>query len=386
MTDDSSGDAVLIDEVDGTIYPLDVPRWRSDTGNTLRVSDLPGISRNRIDHSERSIWRYRAALPLIVPDPVSLGEGCTPLVRRQFRGNDVWFKLDWMMPTGSFKDRGASVMISILRQQGVRELVEDSSGNGGAAIAAYGAAAGLKTHILAPTGTEASKIGQIAALNGQIRLIPGPREATGAAALAMAETVFYASHNWHPFFIQGTKTLGYELWEDLGFRAPDNIVIPTGAGSNVLGCDLAFRELLAASEIERLPRLFVVQPANCASIVAAVTAGADDHVNCRIAPTIAEGTAIRRPIRIKAVLAAIRRSCGGAVSVSEDSIRSAALALAGDGLFVEPTSAIAACGFELLCRGGAIDERQTTAVILTGSGLKAPSFYQVTQESGSSGA
>jgi threonine synthase len=371
-----SGAASLIDEVGGGLYPITEARWCSDQRTSIRVSDLPGITRDQIDRSERSLWRYRAAMPVVLSRPVSLGEGCTPLVARPFHGHEALFKLEWFAPSGSFKDRGVSVMMSLLRRQGVTEVVEDSSGNGGAAVAAYGAAAGMKVHILAPDSTSPAKIAQIGAYGAEVHLIPGPREATEAAALEMAEQVFYASHNWHPFFLQGTKTLGYELWEDLGFRAPDNIIIPTGAGSNVLGCDLAFRELLAAGEVDRLPRLFVGQPANCAPIDAAFRAGADAWIETEFAPTIAEGTAIKKPLRMEAVLAAIRRSNGGTIAISEEGIRAAARDLARGGLFAEPTSATAAAAFDGLLANGSITPDQATVVVLTGGGLKATGFYQ----------
>ncbi len=375
-----SAQATLCDELGRRHYPISEPRWCSDERTSLQVSDLAGITRDAIDGSERSLWRYRAAFPIDLQRPVSLGEGCTPLIRRAFRGHDALFKLEWFAPTGSFKDRGATVMLSLLRQQGVAEVVEDSSGNGGAAVAAYGAAVGMKVHILAPDSTSPAKIAQIGAYGAEVHLIPGPREATAAAALEMADRVFYASHNWHPFFLQGTKTLGYELWEDLGFRVPDNIIIPTGAGSNVLGCDLAFRELLAAGEIDRLPRLFVAQPVNCAPIDAAFRAGADGQVETEFAPTIAEGTAIKTPLRMKALLAAIRRSRGGTIAIPEAGIRAAARELARGGLFAEPTSSTAAAAFDGLLANGAIRANQTTVVILTGGGLKAASFYQAELE------
>lgn len=371
-----SGAAHLLDEIGGETYPIDAPRWCSDARRSLRVSDLPGITRERIDRNTRSLWRYRAAFPVEMADPISLGEGCTPLTPRVFRGHQALFKLEWFAPSGSFKDRGASVMLSLLRQQGVAEVAEDSSGNGGAAVAAYGAAAGMKVHILAPESTSPAKIAQIGAYGAQVHLIPGPREATEAAALEMSERVFYASHNWHPFFLQGTKTLGYELWEDLGFRVPDNIIIPTGAGSSVLGCDLAFRELMAAGETDRMPRLFVAQPANCAPIDAAFRAQAEGHVETDFAPTIAEGTAIKRPLRMPALLSAIRRSNGGTIAIPEEGIRTAALDLARAGLFAEPTSATAAAALDGLINRGDIAPDEVTVVVLTGGGLKAAGFYE----------
>jgi threonine synthase len=206
-------------------------------------------------------------------------------------------------------------------------------------------------------------------------LVPGEREATSAAALKMATEIFYASHNWHPFFLQGTKTIGYEIWEDLGYRIPDNIIIPASAGSSLLGCYIAFRELIASGEAEHMPRLFVSQPANCAPLHASFQADANDFVPTDYRPTIAEGTAIKRPIRLKEMLHALRDTNGGTVAIEESEIIEASLNLARQGLFVEPTSAHAAAAFTKLSIGNQISENEETVVILTGTGLKATAFY-----------
>ncbi len=369
-------EVALIDEITGTRYPINDVRWRSEFGNPLSISDLGGINRMEIDQKSRSLWRYISSLPIIIEHPVSLGEGCTPLVNREFRGHKVSYKLEWFAPTGSFKDRGASVMLSVLKQQGIKDIVEDSSGNGGAAIAAYGAAAGIAVNILAPEETSASKIAQIKSYGAKVHLVPGPREAASEAALGMAKDIFYASHNWHPFFLQGTKSLGYEIWEDMDFCVPDNIVVPTGAGSNILGCFMAFSELLRAGEIKKIPRLFAVQPANCAPLDMAFRTDRRDFDSIPFLPTIAEGTAIKKPIRIKGLLIALRNSKGGTVAVLEEEISKASLDLARDGLYAEPTSAMAAAGFEKLLISGIIKEWENTVVILTGCGLKTTDFYQ----------
>ena len=368
-------DAAYIDLVSGDTYPLDQPIWCSPAGNPLMLTDLPGIRRDQIDAETRSIWRYRRALPLEVDAPVTMGEGCTPLHRGEFDGVACNFKLEWFSPTGSFKDRGASVLVSILRQQGITHILEDSSGNGGAAIAGYGAAAGIKVKVLVPETTSPAKVAQARAYGAEIELIPGPREATEAAAITQAAEIFYASHNWHPFFLQGTKTLGYEIWEDLNFTVPNNIVIPASAGSNLLGCYLAFKELMASGETTRLPRLFVSQPANCAPLHASFQAGSDDFVETEFGMTIAEGTAIKRPIRFKQMLDVVRESSGGTVAVAEEDIARAALNLASAGIYTEPTSAHAAAGFTQLIASGQIDAAEETVVILTGTGLKATPFY-----------
>jgi threonine synthase len=305
-----------------------------------------------------------------------MGEGCTPLVAANFANSQCLFKLEWFSPTGSFKDRGTSVMLSMLRQQGVSSVLEDSSGNGGASVAGYGAAGDIRVKVLVPASTSAAKIVQIRAYGAEVELIPGPREATEAAAISQSSQIFYASHNWHPFFLQGTKTLGYELWEDLAFTAPDNIIIPVGAGSNLLGCHIAFEELKSSGELTRTPRLFASQPANCAPLHASFQAGSDDYLECEFHPTIAEGTAIKRPIRLPELLHAIRASNGGTVAVDEAQIAQASIALARQGLYVEPTCAHAAAAFSTLIENGTISKTDKTVVILTGTGLKTTPFYQ----------
>ncbi len=361
--------ASYLDPATGACFPLDQPRWCSDARTPLLLTPLPGIRRGAIDASTRSLWRYRAALPFPVGAPISMGEGCTPLLRRHVRGVEIGLKCEWFMPTGSFKDRGASVMLSMLRQQGVRAVLEDSSGNGGAAVAAYAAAGGMQATIMAPASTSPAKTVQMRAHGAAVELIPGDRQATSDAAVARSSAIFYASHNWQPFFLQGTKTLAYELWEDLGFRAPDNVIVPCGAGSNVLGCEIGFAELQRAGEIDTVPRLFAAQPANCGPIAAAFLAG--EPVETPVLPTIAEGTAIAKPIRLREVLGALRETGGGAVLLSEAEIMAATRELAQGGVYVEPTSAQVAAAFGRLLASGAITPEQTTILVLTGSGLKA---------------
>jgi threonine synthase len=285
----------------------------------------------------------------------------------------VWFKLESQMPTGSFKDRGTAVMLSHLVAVGVGAIHEDSSGNAGASTATYAAAAGLACTIYVPAAAPRGKIVQIAASGAAVRAIPGTRQEVSEAALAASERgdSFYASHNWQPFFIEGTKTLAYELWEQLGFRAPDAIVVPTGYGSNILGLDRGFDELLRRGEIARQPRLFAVQAANCAALDSAWRAGADDFVPFAPRATIADGIAAAHPVRTREVLAALRRSGGGVVAVPEADIAPALVALGRIGLFVEPTAATAAAALSQLIAAGMIAPHDTVVAVLTGHGLKA---------------
>ena len=364
-------DVAYLDPRSGATFPIDTPRWCGDNHAPLLLTPLPGITRDQIDRDERSLWRYRAAFPIAVADPISMGEGCTPLVARRIGGAEVLVKCEWFMPTGSFKDRGASVMLSVLRQQGITDVLEDSSGNGGAAVSCYAAAGGMRATIMAPTSTSPAKTVQMRAHGATVELIPGSRQATSDAAVARASQTFYASHNWQPFFLQGTKTLAYELWEDLGFRAPDNVIVPCGAGSNVLGCEIGFSELLRAGEITAMPRIFAAQPENCGPIAAAFLAGSDVMLDRPVKPTIAEGTAIAQPLRLRECLGTLRETNGGAVLLSEREIGAAMLDLASMGIYVEPTCAQAAAAFSRLLASGAITPDQTTVIVMTGSGLKA---------------
>ena len=233
------------------------------------------------------------------------------------------------------------------------------------------AAGGLRATIMAPASTSPAKTVQMRAHGANVELIPGTRQDTSDAAVARSASLFYASHAWHPFFLHGTKTLAYELWEDLHYRAPDNVIVPCGGGSNVLGCEIGFSELARAGQIERLPHIFAAQPANCAPIAAAFLAGADTPVATPISPTIAEGTAIAAPIRLREVLGALRATGGGAVMLTEQEIVAATLELAAAGIYVEPTSAQALAAHRRLLASGAISPEQTTVLVLTGSGLKA---------------
>lgn len=360
-----------IDERNDLSYDINELRWCSDKLAPLMITPLPGISRDDIDTRHRSLWRYQAALPVAIERPISLGEGCTPLVSKRWNNTDVLFKLEWFNPTSSFKDRGASVMVSFLAQLGVKKLIEDSSGNGGAAIAAFSAAAGIQARILAPDSTSPAKLLQSRAFGAEVQGVPGSRQDTEDEALRQSKEIFYASHNWHPFFLQGTKSLAYEIWEDLGFKAPDNIIIPTGAGSNVLGCDIGFGELLAAGQIKKLPKLLIAQPANCAPIDATFKANSDELVPTIYEKTIAEGTAIRHPVRLKELLRAIRRSQGDTVAISEQEIINAVRKLTAMGFYAEPTSATVAAAVDAFMQRGTIKPGETTIVILTGSGLKS---------------
>ncbi len=342
--------------------------WRCTCGGPLDLPARSGFSRDLIDAAEPSLWRYRAGLwGLGVPQRTWFGEGLTPLVKRPWAGLSLRFKVEGMMPTGSFKDRGAAVLIHHLANLGVQEILEDSSGNGGAAIAAYAAAAGIRCHIYVPEQTSTGKITQLKASGANVRRIPGNREATSEAAIRDAERWVYASHNWQPMFIEGVKTVAYEIWEQLDFKVPEAIVLPVSYGSNLLGLYRGFNELLRANEIDQIPRLYAAQAANVAPLHHFSQHGTLD---LDPKPTVAEGIAGTHPIRIKEMLEAVTVSGGRTIPVEEKTIIPNLIAFASTtGLYVEPTSAVAIAAAEVLANSGEIGE--DTVVLLTGGGLKA---------------
>src|SRR5246127_5464817 len=352
-------------------YCAEQPLWRCACGSHLNLAPGHGLARNEIVASEASLWRYAAAMALQGPPRVTLGEGWTPLVLRDWLGAKVHFKLESQMPTGSFKDRGTALMINHLLEVGVGPVHEDSSGNAGASIATYAAVAGVPCCIFVPAAAPRAKLVQIAITGAVVRALPGTREDVAKAALAAVGKIFSPSHNWQPFFIEGTKTLAFELWEQLGFRVPDNILVPTGYGSNILGLERGFDQLEQGGEIAARPRLFAVQAANCAAFAMAWSVGADRFVPFAAQPTIADGIATPKPVRVAEVLAALRRSRGGVVAVAEEEIAPALAALGRLGLFVEPTTATAGAALTRLLSNGTITADQTTVAVLTGSGLKA---------------
>lgn len=360
-----------IDSQSGAQYPANVARWCGATGAYLNLAPGPGLARDAINPQDRSVWRYAQAIGVDAQSAVSLGEGGTPLLSRGWDGASVHFKLEFMMPTGSFKDRGMTVMVSYLKSRGINHVLEDSSGNAGASLSAYAAAAGMRCRILVPETASYPKIAQIAACGADVVTVPGTRQDVADAALRMSSEIFYASHNWQPFFIEGTKTLAYELWEELGFRAPDNVITPLGYGSNVLGLERGFDELLRNGEINKRPRIFGVQAANCAPCHATWQSGGESPVPTVISPTVAEGIASSQPTRLREVVRAVRASGGAIAAVSEDEIVSALGTLARMGLYVEPTSAAAAAGLTQWLESGVIARDESTVLVLTGSGLKS---------------
>lgn len=368
----TAGGARYINPRTGATWPTADPLWKApDDGGYVNLSPGGGLTPDDIDPGEQSLWRYATAVRLPRRPDVTLGAGWTPLLATEWDGVPVLFKADHLMVSGSFKDRGTAVMLNYLKQVGVTAILEDSSGNAGASAATYAAALGMDCRILVPAAAPEAKKVQMAAMGAEVVAIDGSRDDVANAALAEAGSTFYAAHNHQPFFLEGTKTLAFELWEQLGFRAPDCVVAPLGQGSNIMGSHLGFAELLARGQIERLPRIYAIQAANCAPYHKALRDGTNAPEAFPARPTIADGIASATPVRLREVLNAVRESKGDILTVEEDEIVAALGRLGRLGYFVEPTSATAGAGLSRLLASGAVRPDETVAVVLTGSGLKA---------------
>jgi threonine synthase len=357
----------------GAQFPIDTAIWRCATcGEVLELPEAPAFTEQNLATEEPGLWRYASAMPPLPAEArVRLGEVMTPLVVSERL--EASLKVDYLMPSGSYKDRGSAVLISRLCHLGIDDIIEDSSGNAGSSIAAYSAAAGLKCQVFVPAANSPDKLAQIKAYGAQLVAVEGDRSAVAAAALAGARTHFYASHNWHPDFHAGVASLGFEIWEQCGRRAPEAVVVPCGHGSLVLGVYRAFSALLRGGSVSRLPKIFAIQSEAYSAVARAWAQHLDTPLSVQEpGGTIAEGIATRLPLRGRAVLGALRESGGAAIAVGESDIRGALVTLVRMGYYVEPTSAVAVAGLMRL-RERALVSREASSVItvLTGMGLKA---------------
>lgn len=342
--------------------------WRCPAcSGALHLEGLPAFDPAAIRQHEWSLWRYADMLPAV--RRFSLGEGMTPLVPANVNGLPFLAKLEYLLPTGSYKDRGVAVMLNYLLGLGVTAVVEDSSGNAGASVAAYAGGIGMTVRIFVPETAAERKKAQIACYGAELVEVPGPRAAVTAACEAAAQQATYASHAWHPCFIAGEMTVAWELWEQMGGRTPDAVVCPVGQGGLLLGLVEGFRALLAAGVIAHLPRFFAVQSAACDPVVRAWEAGADTPAPVESGDTIADGIKIAHPVRGQAILATLRGSGGAALRVDDSAIHAARQALAAHGLFVEPTSAVPVAALPAV--QAHLGPAAEIVVPLTGSGLKA---------------
>ncbi len=352
-------------------YPLSQPIWKCECGSFLDIEFKGKIEPAKIKE-KRSLWRYRDFIPIEKDENiVSFEEDFTPLIKFEISRKEFFAKLDFLFPTGSFKDRGATVLVSKLKELGIKKIVEDSSGNAGCAISAYCARAGIECEIFVPENASPSKISQIRAYGAKINIVPGTRDDVRESALRSADNSYYASHVWNPFFFQGTKTFSYEIWEQLGLKEPDTIILPVGNGTLLIGAYIGFKELLDSGLIRRIPRFVAIQAENCSPIYRIFKENLKEIPEIETKKTIAEGIAVAKPARWQNIFRIIKETDGDVIVVKEEEILESAFELSRKGIYIEPTSATAIAGFKKY----KMKNSEIVVIPLTGHGLKSTENY-----------
>ena len=347
------------------------------------LGKLDCFKQSSLQGREKSLWRYREVLPLPANvEPVSLGEGGTPLLRaKKFGENvDLWIKDESINPTQSFKARGMAVAVSMAKHLGAIKLAAPSAGNAGGALAAYAARAGLEAHIFMPRDTPRANIVECRELGAHVTLIDGLITDCGAeiARRKDAEGWFDMSTLKEPYRVEGKKTLGYELAEQLNWQLPDVILYPTGGGTGLIGMWKAFDEMETLGWIDqKRPRMFSVQASGCAPIVRAFEAGEKTAAEFPDAHTVASGLRVPKAIGDFIMLKILRQSNGGAIAVDdEDIIRAVRDVGSSEGLFVAPEGAACFAALKSLRATGRIDNGERVVIFNTGSGIKYLDCYE----------
>lgn len=357
----------------GKTHEITPAIWKCTCGGVLDlVKETPNIDVASWSQYPNSIWRYFETMAFAKDsktwESVTMGEGQTPLILLDPEEPNTYVKVDYMMPTLSFKDRGAAVLMAKAKELGATKVIADSSGNAGTSIAAYAARCNIPCVIYLSDTTSPKKIAQVKAHGAAIKEIHGTREDVAAAAQKAVEeeNVFYASHVYNPYFYEGTKTYAYEIYEQLK-QAPDALIIPVGNGTLLLGAYYGFKELLENDLIEKMPKIIAVQAANCAPLAHAYKNGQTTAEPATNKGTLAEGIAIAAPARSKQILEAVRETDGEFIEIEEDQILKAREMLADKGFYVEITSAANYAGY--LTYRKAPEEK--IIIPLCGAGIKS---------------
>ena len=361
----------------------------------VALRKLDRFGRSSFEGREKALWRWRELLPLPKDaELISLGEGGTPLLRAEKFGSemdvDLWIKDESLNPTQSFKARGMSVAVSMAKWLGAKKLAVPSAGNAGGAMAAYAARAGLEAHIFMPRDTPRANIIECREVGAHVTLIDGLITDCGAeiARRKDKEGWFDLSTLKEPYRIEGKKTLGYEVAEQLDWKLPDVILYPTGGGTGLIGMWKAFSEMEKLGWIEppsagsgatgnRRPRMFSVQASGCAPIVRAFESGNKFATEFPDARTIASGLRVPKAIGDFLMLNILRESKGDAIAVDDDEmIRAVREVGSKEGLFVAPEGAACFVALKKLRTAGKIDSGEQVVIFNTGSGIKYLDCFQ----------
>jgi Threonine synthase len=329
----------------------------------------PKFDLSLVDGNTWSIFRYRKFMAIegAVWEDVTLGEGMTPIVKLD---EDVLLKMDYFMPTLSFKDRGAAVLIAHCKAIGVDSVVQDSSGNAGNSVAAYCGKAGINCEIFVPAGTSDKKIHMIQSHNAKVNIVPGNRDhcADVCREKAEKEGIYYANHVYNPLFYEGTKTYIYETYEQL-HRIPANIFIPLGNGTLFIGIVKALEELLRSGIIDEMPQLVGVQSEKCKPFIVAVDHKEKEPAMVKVEETMAEGIAIGVPMRGTEILEYIYKYNVRMIASPENRILEARKLLSTKGIYCEHTTAAIYAAYVRYCE--IYGKTSDCLISMCGAGLKS---------------
>lgn len=324
---------------------------------------------DKIRTGNYSAWRYEQFFPYAQERKIiTLSEGWTPLVK--FSDN-VYFKLESANPTGSFKDRGSTVLVSALHElieEAGGYISEDSSGNAGASMAAYAARAGLKARIYVPETVTGPKFNQIQFYGAQVTKVSGSRARVAEEAQKVEKRKFYVGHILHPLFRDGMRSLAYELFEQFGWSVPERIYLPVSAGTLLLGVISGFKHLSDSGGIEALPTIVACQTRQVSPLYH-LFKGLKYHPPETVT-SVADALVSVKPPLLDLMIKKLKEVKGDAVMVEEDEIVEAFLELARRGFFVEPSSAVAYAGYKKQLMSNVVSKENKVAIVLTGSGLK----------------
>jgi len=349
----------------GTLYV------RYDLSSATGTAQRDAVGTTAHDKRWSGMWRYSQVLPNV--DPVTLGEGWTPMLPSR-RYPNVWLKEEGANPTGTFKARGLALAVTMARHYGLKKLAAPTAGNAGGALAAYAAAAGMEAHIFMPRDTPMANQVECRAYGARLNLVDGLISDCGrmVAERKAAEGWFDVSTLKEPFRVEGKKTMGYELVEQLGWTYPDAVFYPTGGGVGMIGMWKAFEEMEQLGWVSgKRPKMIAVQSSGCAPVVRAFERGEPASQMWQDAHTFASGLRVPKPYGDSIILDILRASGGTAVALSDDAIFASLRDWANrEGLLLSPEGAAATAAYDHLIATGFLTPADRVVLFNTGSGKK----------------
>jgi len=349
----------------GTLYV----RYDLSAAVSLKQRELVG--KGDKDAGWSGMWRYRQVLPDV--EPVTLGEGWTPMLRSR-RNRNVWLKEEGANPTGTFKARGLALAVTMARHYGIKKLAAPSAGNAGGALAAYAAAAGIEAHIFMPKDVPMANQVECVAYGAHLTLVDGLISDCGriVAERKAAEGWFDISTLKEPFRVEGKKTMGYELVEQLGWEYPDAVFYPTGGGVGMIGMWKAFEEMEQLGWVTgKRPKMIAIQAAGCAPVARAFNQGETVSTMWQDAHTFAPGLRVPKPYGDSMILEIVRASAGTALALTDDEIFESLKDWARhEGILLSPEGAAATAAYDRLLATGFLKPEDSVVLFNTGSGNK----------------